>query len=97
MLHAWVSWDWKLELVWCNNFGSLKGEAMWAIMFWATLTDVRCEDDRDDCETCMNCDACVKANRAMGNPFEECLEALKPSMVDNSGDPKKGASVTQPR
>ena len=97
MLHAWVSWDWKSELVWCNNFGSLKGEATRATKFWAALTDAGCEDDGlDDYEACMNCDACTKANRAAGNSFEECLEALKPGMVDDSGDPKKGATTNKP-
>ena len=98
MLHAWVSWEWKSELVWCNQFGSLKGEATWATKFWTALTDAGCEDDNhDDCEACMNCEACLKANRAAGNSFEECLEALKPGMVDDSSEPKKGASVNQPR
>ena len=99
MLNAWVGWDEKSPLVWCNRNGTMAGEATWLKRFFKLLEEKYggCEDeDHDDGEACMCCNACEKAFLKAGHSFEELLEQPKPMMVDSRGRPKTGASPHKP-
>ena len=47
MLNAWVGWNAKSKLVWCNRHGSLAGEATWLKRFFKALEE---DTDEGECE-----------------------------------------------
>eukprot|EP01050_Picozoa_sp_SAG11_P016773 SAG11_NODE_2329_length_3511_cov_58.602286_3_plen_170_part_00 len=86
MLNAWVGWNGKSKLVWCNQNGSLKGEKTFLKKFFDALGDDGCLDEyHGEGEACMACEACLAARDTVGHSFHEVLDSLKPLMVDGCG------------
>ena len=92
MVNAFVGYNFKSKLVWCNKHGSLKGESAWLTKFFTHLEtrEGECTDFGEGTgEACMNCENWHWAAAKAGHSFQKCLETLKPGMVDGQGRPKR--------
>eukprot|EP01043_Picozoa_sp_COSAG02_P008179 COSAG02_NODE_257_length_26838_cov_118.324844_11_plen_542_part_00 len=90
MINAFVGWNFKSPLVWCNKHGSMKGEATWNRKFFAALEDLEgeCLDFGEGVgEACGNCANCLHAMSKAGHSFQEVLESVKPGLIDDHGEP----------
>lgn len=90
MINAFVGWNFKSPLVWCNKHGSMKGEASWNRKFFAALEELdgECRDFGEGSgEACGNCENCLRAIAKAGHSFQEVLESVKPGLIDDDGNP----------